>query len=231
MPVAPAPKMAMAALLSKMSNGFERRGLEAVGPAAVADDARRQHEQREDLADERDAEDLRGQLDVEERQRGHDRQADGHVDPGRQVDARPGLDARRREVAHGPEHRAGEDEVADGDEHARPEAHDRAEPTGDEGVEAACRGDAPAHLDVADGEDRQRDGRDEERRRGGVAAAEHGDGHVEDHRREGRGARDDAEQDAREAQRVRAQVPGSGLGGRGSRCGGLIHGVRPPVGA
>ena len=68
MPAAPAPKTAMAALLSKMFDRVERRGLEAVGPAAVAMMPAGHHEQREHLADQRDAEDLGGQLDVEARE-------------------------------------------------------------------------------------------------------------------------------------------------------------------
>ena len=39
MPVAPAPKMAMAALLSKRSNGLSGAASKPSGPAAVADDA------------------------------------------------------------------------------------------------------------------------------------------------------------------------------------------------
>ena len=77
----------------------QRRGAVAVRAAAGDDDADAHRQQREHLGHERDAEDLRRQLDVEPGEPGHQRQRAEHVDVGGQVDAEPVVDRGRGEVA------------------------------------------------------------------------------------------------------------------------------------
>ena len=195
----------------------QRSGAIAVRAAAVDDDAGAHHQQHQHLGDERHAEDLGRQLDVEPGEPGHHRQEQDLVGPRGNRGAGPGFDRRRREVAADARHGRREDDVTEGDQQAGPHPGDPSQAMRDERVEAARRRHPPRHLDVAGGEDRQRHGGDDERRGHRVAAARYRHRDVEHHRGKRRSARDDAEQHLGQPERVLGEsvvLPRRGVDGR-----------------
>ena len=140
----------------------DRLGHEPVGTAAGEQHGERERAEQHDLGDQGDAEDERGDADVEVAEHADQHDADQREDEPVDVPAEPAVEAEVGEVGEDADQRALEDDVGHRREDAGRHAPDRAEAVGDEAVEGAGRGDVLRHLDEADGEQRQHDRGDQE---------------------------------------------------------------------
>ncbi len=173
--------------------------------AALAEDAGVEHDQDDDLGDERDAEYARREADVEVGQ--HRDQADH---PEREPEPAD-LDAVLRElqveeVGEAAAERRLEHRVRDDGGEGGAHAELAAEAVADERVEAARGRDLARHRAVPDREDREHDRREQEagRRADAVPVADR-DRHVEQHRRDGRRSRHREEEHAHQPDGVLVQ--------------------------
>lgn len=132
--------------------------------AAVRQHRTREQEQHHHLTDQEDAQDLGRDLQVEVGQhRGDGEHRQGEHLP-RPVDAELRREGLLREVREDPDDRRLEDHVRQHRQQARGHAYHPAQTVRDEPVERPGGGDVPGHRDVADGEDRQYQGDEQEGR-------------------------------------------------------------------
>ena len=209
----------------------QRLELDAVGLAAAAAEHDEVEDREDDhLADQRGAEDLHRQLDVEVAEDADQHRREQRERDPRDLPAEPVVEVRGREVREAAEQRDLEQRVGEraGEAGRQPELAPEA--VRDERVEAAGGADLLRHRDVPDREDREDDRREQERGRGVEAGAEaRRERDVEQHRRDGRGARHRDEDHPPQPDRVGLQAIDARVAGVDRLDGALVADLDPGV--
>ena len=141
----------------KALSGLTASGTMPSGPPPENSTEKARRQQQDDLADQGDAQERRGDVDVEVAEEADDDDADDGDEQPVDVDVEPAVQGVVGEVGEDADQRALEDDVGHRRERAGGHAPHLAEAVGDEAVERAGGGDVAGHRDEPDGEQRQHD--------------------------------------------------------------------------